>query len=148
MAGGTKGGDSLTRIHKVIAICGSSALLALTLTPAALAAGSARAGLGGTGSRAAVPNANIKGTPPHWTPTSLSAKAKWTGGTCTSAQVSFTVSNFENKAETITLTGTNGFHKSSGSVPAKTKAGVCITKGYAGTLKATLNDGKKLTVHF
>lgn len=139
----------MRRIHKVIAICGSSALLMLTLTPAALAAGSARAGLGGTASRAAVPNASIKGSPPHWTPTSLSAKAKWTGATCTSAQTSFTISNFESKSETITLTGTNGFQKASGTVPAKTKAGVCVTKGYNGTVHATLKaDGKKLTVHF
>jgi hypothetical protein len=56
--------------------------------------------------------------------------------------------NFESKAEKITLSGTNGFQKSSGTVPAKTRANVCVTKGYAGTLKATLKDGKKLTVHF
>ena len=140
----------MKRIHKVIAICGSSALLTLTLTPAAFAAGSTRAGLGGAAGRAAtVPNANIKGKPPAWHPTSLSAKAKWTGAACTAAQVSFTISNFENKAEAITLTGTNGFHKTSGTIGAKKKVGVCITKGYTGTVHITLlADGKKLTVKF
>jgi hypothetical protein len=123
--------------------------LTLTLTPAALAAGSARSGVGGAGFRAAVPNANIKGSPPHWSPTSLTAKAKWDNNPADcGAQASFTISNFESKAEKITLSGTKGFHTSSGNVAAKTKVAVCITKGYSGTLKATLKDGKKLTVHF
>ena len=139
----------MRRIHKVVAICGSTALLTLTLTPAALAAGSARAGVGGVAGRAAVPNASIKGSPPHWTPTSLSAKAKWTGASCTMAQASFTISNFETKSEKLTLTGTNGFQKSSGTVAARKKAGVCVTKGYNGTVHVTLKaDGKKLAVHF
>ncbi len=43
----------MKRIHKVIAICGSAALLTLTLTPAALAAGSVSASHGKGGTRTA-----------------------------------------------------------------------------------------------
>jgi hypothetical protein len=119
-------------------------MVAVVLTPAALAAGSGRIA---AGHRAALPGSTIKGKPAHWSPTSLNAKAKWTGGSCTAAQASFTMHNAESVSEKVTLTGTH-LKSSSGTIPAGKTFGVCITKGYTGTAHVTLKDKKKLTVHF
>lgn len=140
----------MRRIHKPFA-AGASLLFLLALTPAGLAAVGAR---GRSVSRIAVvvaksfPNSNITGRPAHWSPRSLSAKAKWTGSRpCRQSQTSFTLTNTESKAEKVKLSGPH-LRSSSGSIPAGERFGACITKGYNKTAHVTLKDGKKLTVKF
>jgi hypothetical protein len=97
-----------------------------------------------------VPNTNIKGNPAHFKPKSLSATGHWTTPpVCTSVEISFTIKNHESKQEVIKFTGTNGFTPFKVKLPADTENGICITKGYHGTLTGKLkSDGKKLKVHF
>ena len=134
-------------MNKFAAIGASGALLALTLTPAALAAGTARVGSSGAGAAATVPTTTIKGKPAKFSPSSLSAKAKGTGTTCTSAQASFEMLNKKSKSQKVNFTGTGGV-KGSVTVAAHKGEFICITKGYTGTLTGKLKDGKKLTVKF
>lgn len=147
----------MRRIRKPFAAVASSLLLLFALGPAALAAGTAGAaspGLGGggitAGSARTLPNSNIKGRPAHWAPSRLTAKARWPRGatSCTASKASFTISNLKKAAEKVKITGTGHFRSVSGTVPARRRAYVCITKRYKGTVHAALKDGKKLTVHF
>ncbi len=130
----------MKKIHKFFAVGALGLLLTLALTPAALAFGTARAGR-----TASLPNTNVKGTPAHFSPTRLSAKARWNNATtCTTPQASFTVDNKKGVAETVTFSGA-----ASGSVvvPAHSKYIICVTKGITGKMIGRLADGKKLTVH-
>lgn len=136
----------MRRIHKLFAVGASSVLLGLMLTPAALATGTAS---GGAAGRAiTVPNTNIKGSPAHFSPSSLSAKARWDGvqADCTS-QLSFTLTNLKSVAEKVNFTGTN-LKPTSFTVNPKSRFGICVPKGYTGTVHGKLTDGKKLTVTF
>lgn len=141
----------MRRIHKITAVGASSLLLTLALTPAALAAGDARGRAVSriaVGVAASIPNSNITGKPAHWKPSSLSAKAKWTGANpCPQSQTSFTMTNKESTAERVTLSGP-GLKSSSGKIPAGDRFGACISKGYKKTAHVALKDGKKLTVKF
>lgn len=137
----------MNRIHKLAAVGVSSLMVAFAFAPSALAAGTASGGSSALTAKA-LPNANIKGKPAHWSPSKLSAKGRWTKGTaCTASAESFTISNYEKKAEKVTFTGTH-FKTFSGTVKARTRAGFCISKGYTGTLTGKLKDGKKLKIHF
>jgi hypothetical protein len=135
----------LRRIHKVIAVGASSLLLLLALTPAALAAGTARSGVGGAAGRAiTLPNSNIKGRPAHFSPSTLTAKARWRSTICRASQASFTLNNRKGSARTVTFTGAaSGMVK----VPAHKKEDICVRKGDTGKLVGKLRDGKKLIVH-
>lgn len=136
----------MRRIHKLFAVGASSLLLGLTLTPAALAAGSARVS-SAKGALAALPNTNIKGSPAKFSPDSLHAKARGNGSTCTSSDASFTILNKESKTEKVTFFEGS---KNEGTVSIAKKSGeyICVGKGFTGTLKGKLKDGKKLTVKF
>jgi hypothetical protein len=90
---------------------------------------------------------HLKGTPAHFVPSQLIAKARWDGvSSCTTAaQASFTLTNKKGKAQTITFSGA-----ASGklSVPAHKKNWFfCVSKGATGKLVGKLKDGKKLIVH-
>jgi hypothetical protein len=135
----------LKRIHKVIAICGSAALLTLTLTPAALAAGTR---LSGSGARtiASLPTTDIKGSPAKFSPSTLSVKSRQTTSPCTKAQASFEMLNKKSTTEKVVFT--SGGHTVL-TVKVKAHAGefICIPAGSSGTAVGKLTDGKKLTVH-
>jgi hypothetical protein len=133
-----------------LAVGSSGLLLGLALTPTALAVRTASgASRGAAGSALTLPNTNIKGSPAHFSPSKLSAKARWTSGTtCTLSVSSFTITNKKAKSKLVTFTGTGGFTPFSTTVLPKQTVGICITKGYTGTLTGKLADGKKLTVTF
>ena len=137
----------MKRIHKFFAAVSVCSLMAtFALAPAALAAGTASGAAAGR--TVTLPNSNIKGSPAHFSPSALSAKARWDGvSSCSTSQGSFTISNHKNVAEKLTLSGT-GLKPASGKVGAHKVVVVCITKGYTGTVHVTLKDGKKLTVTF
>lgn len=138
----------MRRIHKLFAVGASSVLLGLTLTPAALAAGSARLSSGRAGSAATLPATSIKGSPAKFSPDSLKAKAKEpSGGTCSSATASFVILNKESKTEKVTFFVGS---KNEGSVSIAKKKGeyICVGQGFTGTLKGKLSDKKSLTVKF
>lgn len=138
----------MKRIHRFVAVGASGLLLTLALTPAALAAGGARAATGvGT---ASVPNSNIKGKPTHFSPNKLSATAKNPPGstTCTASKASFSMTNLKKSTQTVTLTGTDGLHGGTVSIAPSTREIICVTKGYKGTITGKLKDKKKLTVKF
>lgn len=137
----------LRRVHKSAVVGVFMLMVAFALAPAALAAGGARA--------VSLPNSNIKGTPAHWSPTKLTAKARWDGvqADCGQSQGSFTIHNKESVSEYVTLTGTKGFNSRNAHGPVNPLspggfAGVCVKKGYKGTVTAKLSDGKKLTIKF
>lgn len=116
-------------------------MVTLALTPTALAAVSAT---GVNAGRAiALPNSNIKGTPAHFVPSQLTAKARWTTTPCTASQASFTLTN-KKGTQTVTFSGA-----ASGTVtvPAHMKWLICVAKGRTGKLVGKLKDGKKLIVH-
>lgn len=138
----------MKRIYKFAAVGISGLMATFALTPAALAASSAS---GAAAGRAlTLPNSNIKGNPPKWSPSSLSAKARWTNGTpCTTTSGSFTETNTTSKSQTVkaTATGISGSLKS--TIPAHKRFVLCITKGYHGTVHVKLvSDGKVLSVTF
>jgi hypothetical protein len=136
----------MKRIHKFAAMGICSLMATFALAPAALAAGTASGAAAGR--TLTLPNSNIKGSPAHFSPSSLSAKARWTNGTpCTQSSGSFTMTNKKSKSEKVTFTGKN-FQTFTVTVGAGKVDGICITKGYHGTLHGTLNDGKKLSVSF
>ncbi len=149
-AGEPKGGTPLKRIYKFAAIGASGALLAVAVAPAAVAAGTANGSVAKAHTAATLPNSNIKGKPAKWSPSKLTAKARWSGPPtqCSVAQGSFTMNNTTKKGQTVKITGTKHFTPFSGTIPAKTKVVDCVTKGYKGTLTVKLKDGKKLTVKF
>ncbi len=123
-------------------------LAGLALTPAALAAGSARVSSGRVGSAATIPATSIKGSPAKFSPDSLHAKAKEpSGGTCTSSDASFAILNKESKTEKVTffIGSTN---EGTLAIPKKKGEIICVTKGFTGTLKGKLSDHKALTVKF
>lgn len=134
----------MRRIHKVIAICGSSALLTLTLTPAALAAGTRLSSR--VGSAASLPASAIKGSPAKFSPSSLNAKSKQTTSPCTVAQASFGILNKESKNEKVTFF-VGSKNEGSVTIPKGKGEAFCFAKGSHGTLVGKLSDGKKLTVH-
>jgi hypothetical protein len=137
----------LNRIHKLAAVGTSALMVAFAFAPAALAAPAA-SGRSSALTAKTLPNANIKGKPAHFTPSTLSAKARWTkGATCTASVASFTISNYEKKGETVTFTGRH-FQTFSSTIPKRKVGGFCISKGYTGTLTGKLKDGKKLKIHF
>ena len=136
----------LRRIHRSATLGVSILMVAFALTPAALAAGAARA--------VSLPNSNIRGTPAHWSPSKLTAKARWDGvvADCGPSQGSFTITNKKSVAEHVTLTGTKGFKSRFAGIvnpiPPGSLRGICVKKGYEGTATAKLSDGKKLTITF
>jgi hypothetical protein len=138
---------SSRRVHKSAAAGVSIVTITFALAPATLAAGAAGA--------ASLPNSDIKGTPAHWSPSKLAAKARWDGvvADCGQAQGSFTIHNAKSVPENVTLTGTNGFksrnaHGAINPLSPRGFAGICVKKGYKGTATAKLSDGKKLTITF
>lgn len=135
----------MRRIHKLFAVGASSLLLGLALTPAALAAGSARLSGGRAGTAASLPKTTIKGSPAKFSPSSLNVKSKETGTTCTSSQASFEMLNKESKNEKVVFT-VNGTPVLTVTVKAHGGEFICIKKGDKGTAIGKLKDGKKLTV--
>ena len=137
----------MNRIHKSAAVGISCLVAAFAFGPTALAAGTASGGSSALTAKT-LPNADIKGKPAHFTPSTLSAKARWTKVThCTESVGSFTISNFKRKAQTVTFSGSH-FQSFSSTIPGRKVGGFCISKGYTGTLTGKLKDGKKLKIHF
>jgi hypothetical protein len=84
---------------------------------------------------ASVPNTNIKAGPLRWSPTSLTVKS-YKGTTCTSAKVSFTITNKTTKTQAIQEKTSSG-KTTIGSLKAGKKAGICVLgakKGAKGKL--------------
>ena len=137
----------MNRIHKLAAVGISGLMVAFAFAPTALAAPTASGGSSAL-TATTLPNTNIKGKPAHFTPSTMSAKARWKKGTkCTASRGSFTISNYEHKAETVKFTGPH-FRSFSSKIPARKVGGFCISKGYTGTLTGKLKDGKKVKIHF
>lgn len=140
-----------------IAVSGSSLLLALTLTPTALATAdlrvASRASVSAStfaGQASNAPKSRIKGNPAHWVPSKLYASGREPhGASCSKKRyVSFWMKNKENVSEHVTIRGTNGLNRVSTTIKPHSWVAVCVTYGYVGTDRVTLPDGKKLKVRF
>jgi hypothetical protein len=140
----------LKSIHKFATVGVSSLMVTVALTPGALAAGTARASVGVAAVRAAtLPNSNIKGRPTHFSPSSLTATARWAGSSsCTASQGSFTITNTKSRTEKVKVVATGISESLRARIRPHHVYIVCLTTGYTGTVHAILKDKKKLTVTF
>ena len=131
-------------MHKIAAVGASSLLFSLALAPAAVAGATAHFGVGGA--KKGIANTNITGKPAKFSPSKLTVKKHVSGDGCSSSSPAwFSVTNKENKTETVTATsGLSG----SGQVAAHQKLYVCVPSTYRGSATFELNDHKKLNVKF
>jgi hypothetical protein len=94
---------------------------------------------------AKLPATVIKGTKAVYSPTKLSAKAKWNGtAACVASLESFTIANTTTATQTVTDAG-----QVLGSLPPNTMAGICINKSQVGIPQVfglSSNKKAKLTV--
>ena len=137
---------SLTRwlgVASAVSVLGAGSVAGLTVPAAAAAAPSAAAGLTHI-STAALPNANIAGTPAKWSPAKLSVTPK-NFTTCTKAKTVWTISNKTKKGQTISFKVGSGKKTTLGTLPAGKKAGVC-SKGAKGTVETFFIKGSKSTL--
>ena len=72
----------------------------------------------------ALPNANIKGAPPKWSPTKLTVKPK-TFTKCTKAKLAWTITNKTKKTQTIQQK-VGSKKQTLGKLKAGQKAGLCV----------------------
>jgi hypothetical protein len=82
---------------------------------------------------AALPNTSVSGTPATFSPKSNKVNPINYGSSCTTPDEVFTTSNLESKTETFNASINGGKAQPFGSIPARTKAGVC-EEGPAGTV--------------
>jgi hypothetical protein len=137
----------LKRINKYAAVGISSIVAACALTPAALAAGTARIA-SAKGAVATLPTTSIKGKPARFSPSKLHAVARWaTGTTCTKAQASFQMLNKKSKAQKVTFT-VQGKKVLTVFVKPKHVEYICVSAGFTGRTVGHLKDGKRLIVKF
>ncbi len=88
------------------------------------------------------PNTNIKGPPPKWKPTKLTAPP--TTGTCSGTNYSFSIDNLTAKPHVILYkTGTSA-KQTLGTVPAKTKVGVCASGSAGASAKFFIKGAKSV----
>ncbi len=126
----------MKRFYRFAAMGFAGLMTLFTLAPAGLAVSST------------VPNSNITGSPAHWIPSTLTAKATLNpGGFCTPTYYSFTMTNKEKVTEKYAISGTNGYPSSHGSIPPKVLRGICVFTPFKGdVITVKLSDGKKLKV--
>jgi hypothetical protein len=125
---------------------GIAALLIAPVMAFALPAQASAPSVGLATSQAArVPATNITGTKAVYSPTKLTATAKWNGtSTCTAKLESFTITNTTAVSQTVTTGG-----HVLGTLPAGAKGGVCINKSQVGIAQVfglSSNKRAKLTV--
>ena len=105
----------------MLGVAGMTALVAPVSAAPAPSVHAAVAGITTT----ALPNANIKGAPPKWSPTKLTVKPK-KFTKCTKAKLAWTITNKTKKTQTIQAK-VGGKKQTLGKIKAGQKAGLCIS---------------------
>jgi hypothetical protein len=90
---------------------------------------------------AAAPNSNIQGSPAKWSPTKLSV-ATHKGTKCTTAKVSFTITNKTKKAQAVQEKSGSG-KTTIGTVKPGKKAGICVLNASSGAKGQLYIKGSK-----
>ena len=111
-------------LASAVGILGVAGMTALVTPVSAAPAPSVHAAIAGI-TTSALPNANIKGSPPKWSPTKLTVKPK-SFTKCTKAKVAWTITNKTKKTQTVQAK-VGSKKETLGKLKAGQKAGLCVS---------------------